>query len=398
MKVHSLASIIALVSVFFASAPLAQDQVLQKCVDIQPDQEQHERLQQLFKYAHIAERPKHQDNQYMWNCPQPNGQEIEAPFNIMPLAFTAFGINEIRTDLMVLSDTKPDAYGRAYLEQDDDNDALLSIGCRGNDGSTTLPIFIRIKAYYFLIGNYLNLGITFSPEVLDNDENGNITRVIWAPYFDRKNNEFVYGLRGTDPNDVPQILGNYVGDECAFPAVTIAVTHICDSFYNMVRTPTNSDVTNSDANGFFSISDSNLTEIRSANTYRTALTGHSLGGQAVQYIAENPPSLCSINGKISDNTFRAYAYASTRNPSEQAENDTSGSNCASDLVRRAILESYLIHDDELLRNLNLGNEQTGRVTTYFPDDRTWLGNRHGIDHIQTSICACLVYYGQISTQ
>ena len=68
-----------------------------------------------------------------------------------------------------------------------------------------------------------------SPEVIDEDASGNITRAIWAPYYDPKKKEFIYGLRGTNPFDIRQVLGNYVGKDCAFPAIKLAMSHVCKS-------------------------------------------------------------------------------------------------------------------------------------------------------------------------
>ncbi len=382
VKALTLAASIMLLPVFLAGAEFARAQTWQECNSML-DKDTHGRLQQLFRYAQIAERPKHQDNDYMRHCPLSDGQIVAAPTNVVPLPFTSSGVQLIHAKLQSLAEEG--GFKRAYLAVDENDDALLSIGCRGRNDSSTLPIFITIRAYLFLAADYLNLGITFAPEVVDSDENGNFTRVVWAPYFDKERQEFVYGLRGTDLSDLRQVLANYVGEKCAFPAVNLAVRHVCDSFYKMVQKQENSDAT-----GFFSVSEAELTNMRNAKSYRTALAGHSLGGQAAQYIAANPPKRCSFNWEISDDTFRAYAFASTRNPSE---NSTGGTQSESE-----ILESYLLHGDEVLAHLGLGQEQTGRVTTYYPDDNAGLGNRHGIANIRYSICKCLRGSGQFSTQ
>lgn len=384
MKVHTLAVSIVLLSVFLAGSESARAHSWQECHSID-DADEHVRIEELFRYAQIAERPKHQDNRYMRDCPLPDGQTVAAPRNLLPLPLTAYGVKQIRAQLQELSGQVE--YARAYLEVDANNAALLSIGCRGRNDRTMLPIYVQIQAYIYLAADYLNLGITFSPEVVHSDGDGNFTRVVWAPYFDEERQEVVSGLRGTNILDLGQILANYVGDECAFPAIELAVTHVCKSFYEMVWRPTSPD-----AIGFFAVSEADLTRIRSAERYRTVLTGHSLGGQAAQYIAANPPYLCSVNREISDDALRAYAFASTRNPSESSIRDAPG------LRELELLDSYLIDGDEVLEELDLGQGQTGRVTTYYPDENPGLGNRHGISDIQTSICRCLGGSGAISTQ
>ena len=135
--------------------------------------------------------------------------------------------------------------------------------------------------------------------------------------------------------------------------------------------------------------------------YSVTLTGHSLGGQAVQYIAEHPPQACLTDRTAANGTFSAYAFASTRNPAESSSQvSRRQDNDHSSFDYRANVKSYLILGDQVLKRLNLGREQIGSVTTFKPGRGSSFGlrygTRHSIDSIQNSICDCLNGQGEIS--
>ena len=383
MNAKVWAATILLILALFEGEAFGKSQEWKSCQSIKPAQDQPNHMQNLFKYAQIAERPKHQDNTYMWSCSLPDGNEVPPPKNIFPLRLTGDAVRKI--DSQLKERAKSDGFDRAYLANVEDSDGSLSVACKGKDEETTLPIYLKIHAYIVLLGDFLNLGMSFSAEIVDTDNSGKKTTVIWSPYYDYDKKELVYSSKGTKITDIQQVLGNYLGEECAFPAIKLAVTHVCKYFFHDVR-----NISDSSESQYFDILPEKLDSIRKSELYSTVLTGHSLGGQAVQYIAADPPQVCSITGKITQDTFRAYAFASTRNRPKSTERSDHGQNI------QCTLESYLILGDQVLVRLGLGKQQTGRITSYNPDLGATLGSRHGIDEIQRSICRCLKGHGQVS--
>lgn len=183
---------------------------------------------------------------------------------------------------------------------------------------------------------------------------------MWAPYLDEQSDEIVYGPRGTNIWDMEQVLSNYVGDECVFPAIRVAVSHICHVVTQELR------VAREDLHDFkgniFQIEENRLGNVRDPRQRSIVLTGHSLGGQAVQYLAAHPPQACLSfrTTKNTDNAHLAYAFASTRNSNE----DSRPGEDRATIDSRFTLRSYLVSGDEVLERLNLGNEQSGTVITY----------------------------------
>lgn len=372
---------IMLFSLVFSNASIGQGQTLQ-CEHIRPNPEKHDLLKALFRYAQIAERPKHENNQFMEDCSWNGATIVEAPKNILPLQLTG----EIEG---ILSALEASGIEGAYLEPGN-IDGSLAIGCKGTNGGPNLPLHLKVNAYYGLARDLLNLDFSFSAEFVNRA--GNIgTRSIWAPYIDKDTDMIIFSNRGTDPLDIEQIITNYIGDECAFPAMKIAVSHVCDAFRQELKSEFEANRFNIGENQLEDIRGS----IRASNlNFSTALTGHSLGGQAVQYVVDNMPRACLANLPNTNDSLRSYAFASTRNPTQEPEEN--GSQSA--LNNQSILESYLISGDQILERLGLGQGQTGRVITYLPDSwfQSPLETRHSIEAIQDSVCDCLRKDGQIS--
>ena len=305
MNSNNWTATILLLLMLFGTEVCGQSQE-RYCQDMTLAQEDRNRLQHLFRYAQMAERPKHDDNQFMVDCP-PEGKPIAtAPRSVQQMFLTGDIKDGINRKM-----TRKEIQG-ALLEEADTEDGSLSIECTKSDGSTKLPIRVKINVYYALIRDFFSLEFSFSSEIIDKDKHGNITnRSIWAPYLDKETNTIIYGMRGTDPGDMKQILTNYVGNECAFPATKIAVSHVCHVFKQQLES-------NFERNSF-GIAQKQLETIRSFIKrdnirYSTVLTGHSLGGHAAQYIAQNPPQTCLFDSTSENESLRAYAFASTRNP------------------------------------------------------------------------------------
>ena len=375
---------ILLISMLFGNAAFGQNQERQ-CRNIVSGDVEHDRLKDLFRYANVAERPKHRNSQFMEDCPQTGDVIVEAPRNISPLYLTEEIEDDIRSEM---EEMRIDG---AYLERADDGSDSLSIGCTEADGNTSSPIKIRINTYYALVRDFFSLEFSFSEEVANKDEYGNITRSIGSPYLNEGTGEIIYSMRGTELRDVDQIRTNYIGNVCAFPAVEVVVSHVCHVFRE--------ELENHFKDNRFGIEHSRLVNIKSSleeenikASYSTTLTGHSLGGQAVQYVAENPPQACLRDSKNAHDSLRAYAFASTRNPSKNPAQDGD----LNGMGNQSIVQSYLIFGDQVLNRLELGQEQTGRVTTYRPDAGSLFDSRHSIEEIQDSICDCLERRGNVS--
>lgn len=381
MSTKIWSAVVLLFSLAFSSASIGQDQMVQ-CRDIRPTEERYDLLKSLFRYAQIAERPKYDDNAFMENCPRNGPSIVEAPRNISSLHITG----EIEKIMAMIEEIGIEG---VYLEPIE-ADGSLAIGCRGENGQTNLPLHLKINAYYGLIRDFFSLEFSFAAEIVGSDEAGNTTRSIWAPYIDEETNTIIYSGRGTDPSDMEQIITNYIGNECPFPAMKIAVSHICHVFKQELESRFE--------NNRFGIEENTLEHIRISirkgnSGFSTALTGHSLGGQAAQYVAKNPPTTCLTGVSNANSSLQAYAFASTRSRTREAgENDNQ-----SNLNSRSRVESYLISGDKILNRLMLGRGQTGRVTTYMPDGRPSLFElRHSIDAIQDSVCDCIEQHGQVS--
>lgn len=369
---------VLLIFLAFGHAALAQSQEHFECREIRENSPHHTRLRTLFWYSQIAERPKHEDNSYMDHCPPSSGSpEATAPTHITSLTVPA--------DLMTAIEARFEENGlAATLEIDGAN--AISVICSASNGRTTLPIRTRIKLTYNLARDWVGLGFSFGAEINGGPEGNLPTSAIWAPYYDEDSNEIVYSARGTHPLDMEQVLSNYLGDDCPFPAATVVVSEICRTFAEEVRTEFESNT--------FQIVDSDIERIKSANNRLVTLTGHSLGGHAVQYMAAHPPNECFDPHVLTIDIVPAYAFASTRNtapdPDQVPTSATGGG--------RIELRSYVISGDEVLHRLSLGQGQIGLVTRYYPSEGFRYGRKHSIDSIQMSICDCINGHGEFSIE
>lgn len=390
MKTPSWTAFVLTIAMLFGSTAFGQDQAWNKCSNIEKATENHQRLKELFKYSKLVKPPRQQVTDNRLICPPSVDEETAERIDISPLNLTQEAVNEIRNELMERA--RIDDFSQAYLADRENEEGGLSVGCMTSDGDETLPIFVKIKTYFILGSDFFGLGASLSTEIASSDDYGNITRIDWNPYIDPENEELVFGIPGTNLFDMRQILANYTGRKCAFPAITLAISQICEFFYDDVATGSDSG-----ASPYFDSFPRDLLNNNDFGSYSTILAGHSLGGQAVQHVAANPPDTCSFSQVVSRQTFRAYAFASTRNRPEC----TSASNCAQDVQSsdesgQSMLESYLIHGDEILDRLELGNGQIGMVTTYRPNALVDLSSRHQIAETQDSICACLKGNGSFS--
>lgn len=135
MKVRLLIIGMLLVSLAIGRSAFAQNEERYECTRLMPNGEKHDQLKDLFRYAQIAERPKHPDNHYMKNCNLPTGVPlVHAPRNIEPLRMTDRLEHEIEAAF------EQEGLTRASLELLADGDGGISIRCRPGDGSEALSL------------------------------------------------------------------------------------------------------------------------------------------------------------------------------------------------------------------------------------------------------------------
>lgn len=361
-----LITFVFLIGVSFGKFASGQNDEWRECSDIHLDSEVHVLLKDLHKYAKIIEDAN--DIRSRWTnrwtvCPPAENHNTPTP-SFVPLPLSKTALVEIGNALR--------EYDGVQIRPGDDGS--VSITCRGRDG-IELPVHLKISSYAMLVGDYFDFGISFSTHILTQGDNSS-SRVDFSPHIDFSTGDIVYIHPGTDPYDMEQIFANYVAEECAFPAISVAVSRTCEFFFG------------ESSSEYFAISPEEIEGIRESYSSQstTVLAGHSLGGQAVQYVAENPPESCLNYRELSPEAFRAFAYASTRN---------SVPNSSGHSTEKLILESYLIEGDQVLQNLDLGQHQIGRVTKYYPN-ADCSGILHEIAVIQNSLSRCLNGQGRIS--
>lgn len=358
----------ALISLLFCGTSLATSNNWQMCDTLFDSHRDRYTLETLFRYAQIAERPKHSDNEYMWPCP--DSDSVTLPNDLVPLKPSDIAIKRIKDGIQERQNNEK--FRRARFDIADKES--LSITCMSVDGSIELPIIFRIRMYLDLGVQLLNINISTGISIMD--ESDGEARVKIVPYFDLSQNELVYAAPGTDVTDVMQILSNYIGDECAFPAIHLVTNYVCEFV-------SHDFAHDSEDNRPIYFTGDNMDRIRKTEVYSITLTGHSLGGQAVQYIAEQGFNICrrNVSGRIP--RYVAYSFASTRNrmPTRSTDN----------------LTSFLIEGDEILYSLKLGNGQFGNIIRYQPDPSQRFNGRHSIDEVQKGICECLQGRGMISS-
>lgn len=364
--IRILITIVFLIGVSFGKFASGQNNELRECSEIHLGSEVHVLLKDLHKYAKIIKASNSIKRRWKdrWAfCPPVDNNNIPTP-SFVPLPLSKKALAEIGSALRDFDGVQ--IWSGDY--------GSLSISCRGRDGKA-LPVLLKIFSYALPAGDYFDFVISFSPQILTQGDNGS-SRVSFSPHIDFSTGDIVYIHPGTDLYDMEQIFANYIGEECAFPAISVAVSRTCEFFFG------------ESSSEYFAISPGEIEEIRGrySSQSTTVLAGHSLGGQAVQFVAENPPESCLNNRELSPEAFLAFAYASTRN---------SISNSPGHSTEKVILESYLIDGDQILQKLGLGQHQIGRVTKYYPN-ADCSGTLHDIVVIENSLSRCLNGQGKIS--
>ena len=159
---------------------------------------------------------------------------------------------------------------------------------------------------------------------------------------------------GTNIEDVRQIVSNFVGEDCVFPAARIVVDALCAKYDSRQR----------------------RFDFENQNPSSATLVGHSLGGAAVQYIAHSRPDTETEQESEGRQCSEITAYAFGSIGMQQLPDGGNSS-------FRGNLETYVSDCDWLAQFLFAKKVQTGHITSISPS------NSHGIDGIQSDICGCI---------
>ncbi|MXZ49334.1 MAG: DUF2974 domain-containing protein [Rhodobacteraceae bacterium] len=303
----------------------------------------------LYKFAQIAETPKHKNLDYMTACESDDGN-VAAPDDIQDIVVPQEFIDRV----LYLSDN---SLATIVPSDTGNSGAIMPFRIRCNRGwnNNNVLIDLSFKLLAVVVGNrtvFYLAGTELEGTVVE-DESGNPIAI----------------LPGTDISQLGQVKANFEGEKCVFPIVRNAVDTFCEVlrgrdgeiFKSFIENNgDNQNVFSHEASSFF-------------------LIGHSLGGSAAQYIASNIPQNCRDQGFI----FSAFAFASpgliTQEDSQQPLDHLGG---------------YFINGDWLLRNVFSSRFQLGQIAVHRQPEHSCPS--HTINEIQTSICSCLQGKGHLN--
>ena len=320
-------------------------------------------IDRLFEFSQRAERPKDQEHESL-NCPDKGTPLLPVSRQrVKPIPSST--ASAVTKKLNVL-----EGRGTPFAESSPDN-MRLHIVCPKHFGIDTLSIPLDIAVEMMVLQSESGAEIVRSDVV---------TRVPADPEKGRAEGEWTHVIGpegtitfpGTDPLASKQLLANFFGEKCVFPAAHLALYALCtppdtapaNDGPVTARTPTTS---NDPANGW----------VRPDKNGRPTVVGHSLGGAVTQYIATTaPPEPPSTDGgsQIACSGVNAYTFGSTGLTA-----DTAG---AAPTIHGE-LWSYASDCDHIVHSVPKfpGRVQPGRVFT-LPSYSHW------IDEIQADLCKC----------
>ena len=196
----------------------------------------------------------------------------------------------------------------------------------------------------------------------------------WTPVIGRGG---TITFPGTDPKESKQVLANFFGEECVFPAAHLALYALCTVPDTAPATDDPGNATTPETSEYPASG-----WLHTGENGRPTVVGHSLGGAVTQYIAISPPPEHPSTDGGSQNScsgVNAYSFGSiglTTDP-EGAEPSVHGN-----------LTSYASDCDFLVHCVPSfpGRVQPGRVLTL----RSY---SHWIDDIQADLCGCRRWAG-----
>ena len=305
----------------------------------------------LFKLAQYAERPEHRQDESL-NCPAAGAPVVTVP-DLTAVPFPPTSTQQVDHELLVR-----EVPHNPFSQLSSNNDRLYVV-CRKHLGIDSLSVPLDI-AVEMMVLRPASGPDTVHFEVVARRPDGTVND--WTPITEPNG---LVTFPGTDPEDWRQMLANFVGQMCLFPAAHIALHALCT-----VAEPR-------DARLDRESSEETVTAWLRIDADHGAPTvvGHSLGGAVTQYIAvTSPPSALSTDAGLPPRCpgVNAYAFGSTGLRPNIAGHTPS---------IHGQLTSYASDCDELVQELFRGRVQPGRLFT-LPSYSHW------IDDIQSDLCRC----------
>ena len=315
-------------------------------------------MKKLYKFALLVEALDHPDLSDMPECTKSDRTVIvEPPDDVVEITVPQEFVTAVMNRMEEIENRR--ARLRPTRVGEDDQRSPFEVGCIAEVDGEDLVVAIGFIIFRLAVDNvvsYYVTGTEVTGHIIDQDGN----RIVLQ--------------EGTDLGELPQIRANFEGEECVFPAVKETVNVLCEVFKQT-----------DDHDGVYAaFVESNKRSVfpESSDEFSLTLVGHSLGGAAVQYLAENFPDDCKPEGKFK--AFEAYAFASPGLVSTTAPQQLS-----------VDLHGYIIDSDWLLEKLFSTRTQTGKLSVFNHPAGTPPSRGHSICEVRNSICSCLQGQGRI---
>ena len=293
-------------------------------------------LKALFKYSQLAERPADR----MKDTPECTG--VGGAFD-QPNALRTPDADVRRMIITEINERlEGNELGATSQWSPKENEAnTMYVGCPVESGAlgTVLRLFEGVRG----------LLVQTDAAVKSPDDTG------WVPLQPTMGADGTITFPGTDPSDWDQIVSNFQGEGCVFDATRVAVDVLCAA-YNL---------------------EGPHLELGNMESNPATLTGHSLGGAAVQYVTIRAAEVPKSSHEWECASVQGYAFGSIGlTDSASAGNDGTA------------LETYVSQCDWLTDAVARDNRQTGQITVR-SNSRS-----HFIDAIQDDICECIQGTGE----
>lgn len=334
--------LIAGLLLLFSFPALAQSQACRLLED-----ESRKVVKELFRYSQLAERPSHRDEDEPIDCSDDTTTHVPPVLDMLPIPVPTTWISDFRP---LLGEVVGNQTGKqTFVEplSDDPGNNTLHVGCR--DQSIRFDAAVEMSFYR------RNTGADIIQLKVAGRQSGDSNSEWVVPKIDP---DGTITLPGTNWGTSWQIISNFVGEGCVFPAAKFAVYTICERASQFEKERISSE--------FW---------LRTENDKLT-LVGHSLGGAAAQFIANSWPSEVNDASWPSCPGVDAYAFGSIGLQPPEADHRP---------TVRGTLMSYT-SDCDGVAQFDMFSErvQAGHLFTLSPTEN------HRIDKIQKDLCGCLL--------
>ena len=316
----------------------------------------------LFEFSQRAERPQDQENESL-NCP-PGDEPILTVPNLSAVPFPPSTDDDVTQELRVR-----EIPGNPFAESSRDNSRMYVV----------CPREFRISTLTKSLDIAVEMMVLRANSGTDTVRLDVVAREPAEPSSERPAGEWtpVIGPQGpitfpgTKRSDSRQILANLFHNPCLFPAAHLAFHALC----TVPNTPAPTDspgtarvpTSEEPASGW----------LRTDESGRPNVVGHSLGGAVTQYIAiKGPPVPRSTDGDSQNACpgVNAYSFGSTGLTTSTVNDDPS---IHGNLMSYASDCDFLVHCVPTFPQ----RVQPGHVFTL-------RSNAHWIDDIQEDLCSC----------